>query len=74
MVSVFLFVPNLIVYARILLVFVGFAAASRDYRVAVASYLISRLLLDVADGLAARAFNQCSTFGTIARKHSALST
>ena len=65
MVSVFLFVPNLIVYARILLVIVGFAAASRDYRVTVASYLISRLLLDVADGLAARAFNQRSTFGTI---------
>ena len=65
--SVFLFVPNLIGYLRVVLTFVGYHYAvgdSKDYRLTVASYMISQLL-DAADGYAARKLNQSSTFGAV---------
>ena len=64
MVSVFLYVPNLIGYLRVILGFVGYGMALSDYRVTVGCYLLSQLL-DAADGYAARALGQSSTFGAV---------
>jgi len=62
--SVYLYLPNLIGYVRILLAFVGYAYALSDYRVTVGVYLLSQLL-DAADGYAARVMGQSSTFGAV---------
>ena len=62
--DVFLYVPNLIGYARIALALLGYAMALTDYRVTVGCYLVSQLL-DAADGYAARALKQSSTFGAV---------
>ncbi len=64
MVSVYLYVPNLIGYVRVALAFVGYAYALTDYRVTLGSYLLSQTL-DAADGFAARALGQSSTFGAV---------
>ena len=64
MVSVYFYVPNLIGYVRVLLALVGYGMALTDYRVTIGSYLLSQLL-DAADGYAARALKQSSTFGAV---------
>ena len=62
--AVFFFVPNLIGYARIILGFVSYAMAFKDYRMTVGCYMLSQLL-DAADGWAARALGQSSTYGAV---------
>ena len=64
MVSVYLYVPNLIGYARVILALVGYGMALTDYRYTVGCYLLSQLL-DAADGYAARTLGQSSTFGAV---------
>jgi len=62
--SVFLFVPNLIGYVRVILAFVGYGMAFTDYKITVGCYMLSQLL-DAADGYAARKLGQSSTFGAV---------
>ncbi|XP_037754731.1 CDP-diacylglycerol--inositol 3-phosphatidyltransferase isoform X1 [Chelonia mydas] len=62
--NIFLFVPNLIGYARILLLFLAFYFMPSDPGPAAASYLLSGLL-DAVDGHAARALNQGTRFGAM---------
>lgn len=62
--NVFLFVPNLIGYARILLLGSSFYFMLNNYSLAILLYLLSALL-DAFDGLAARLFIQSSVFGSI---------
>jgi CDP-diacylglycerol--inositol 3-phosphatidyltransferase len=62
--NVWLFVPNLIGYARILLMLGCFAISKTSPRTAVAMYLTS-FLLDAADGYAARLLGQSSKFGAV---------
>uniref|UniRef100_A0A452GR49 CDP-diacylglycerol--inositol 3-phosphatidyltransferase n=1 Tax=Gopherus agassizii TaxID=38772 RepID=A0A452GR49_9SAUR len=62
--NIFLFVPNLIGYARVLLLFVAFYFMPSDPGPATASYLLSGLL-DAFDGHAARALNQGTRFGAM---------
>ncbi|XP_043541283.1 CDP-diacylglycerol--inositol 3-phosphatidyltransferase [Chiloscyllium plagiosum] len=62
MVSVFLFVPNLIGYSRIILALIAFYFMLSDPVLATCLYLLSSLL-DSLDGHAARLLNQCSKFG-----------
>ena len=62
MVSVYLFVPNLIGYARVILALVGYAVALHHHQVTLFCYMGSQLL-DAVDGLAARMLGQSSEFG-----------
>jgi len=62
--SVFLYVPNLIGYVRIVLGVVAFAYAFDNFKIAVVAYSASQLL-DALDGYAARALNQSSVFGAV---------
>ncbi|GAB6030183.1 hypothetical protein CHUAL_005859 [Chamberlinius hualienensis] len=62
--NIFLFVPNLIGYARIILALVAFYFMSTDYVVATWCYCISGLL-DAFDGHAARMLNQSTKFGAM---------
>ncbi|CAG2068118.1 unnamed protein product, partial [Timema podura] len=62
--NIFLFVPNIIGYARIILALVSFYFMSTNYVVSSACYIISGLL-DAVDGHAARYFNQSTKFGGI---------
>ncbi|XP_072423574.1 CDP-diacylglycerol--inositol 3-phosphatidyltransferase isoform X1 [Chiloscyllium punctatum] len=62
MVSVFLFVPNLIGYSRIILALIAFYFMPSDPALATCLYLLSSFL-DSLDGHAARLLNQCSKFG-----------
>lgn len=62
--NVFLFVPNLIGYARVLLAAVAMCCLDACPRTAVALYSVSALL-DAADGTAARKLNQCSKLGAV---------
>jgi len=61
---VFLFVPNLIGYARVVLALVGYAVALSNHHVMFFCYLGSQLL-DAFDGLAARKLGQSSQFGAV---------
>jgi hypothetical protein len=62
---VLLFVPNLICYARLLLLVpFTFLHAANAHEAALAVYAASTAL-DFVDGIAARAFNQCSKFGEV---------
>lgn len=61
---IYFFVPNLIGYSRIFLAFLAFAFAFDSPLLFIGAYTIS-FVLDAADGMAARAFNQCTQFGTI---------
>lgn len=65
-VNVFLFVPNLIGYARVILMFFAFFyMLDKDmYQITVFCYMLSQLL-DAFDGHAARALNQCSKLGAM---------
>lgn len=62
--NVFLYVPNLIGYARILLLGSSFYFILKDYRLALGLYGLS-YTLDAFDGLAARLLNQSSLFGGV---------
>ena len=59
MVSVYLFVPNLIGYARVILALVGYAVAMHHHQVTLICYMGSQFL-DALDGLAARMLGQLS--------------
>ncbi|XP_070573850.1 CDP-diacylglycerol--inositol 3-phosphatidyltransferase-like [Ptychodera flava] len=62
--NVFLFVPNIIGYARIILNIISFWYMPTDYVLAIFCYLTS-VLLDEFDGLAARVLNQSTKFGVM---------
>lgn len=62
--NIFLFVPNLIGYARIVLAIVSFYFMPSSPNVAVFCYLLSGLL-DAFDGHAARYLNQGTKFGAM---------
>lgn len=62
--NIFLFVPNLIGYARIVLAIVSFYYMPTEPNVAVSCYLLSGLL-DAFDGHAARYLNQGTKFGAM---------
>eukprot|EP00211_Chloroparvula_japonica_P015259 CAMPEP_0119126098 /NCGR_PEP_ID=MMETSP1310-20130426/5149_1 /TAXON_ID=464262 /ORGANISM="Genus nov. species nov., Strain RCC2339" /LENGTH=210 /DNA_ID=CAMNT_0007116233 /DNA_START=87 /DNA_END=719 /DNA_ORIENTATION=- len=64
MTSTYLFVPNIIGYARIVLAIAAFYYAMDDYMMFFALYGLSAAL-DMLDGLAARYFDQCSTYGAV---------
>ncbi|KAI8378583.1 CDP-alcohol phosphatidyltransferase-domain-containing protein [Blakeslea trispora] len=62
--SVFLYIPNLIGYTRIILASLSLYYMPWHPKVCVTLYCIS-CLLDAVDGNAARYFNQCSKFGAV---------
>ncbi|XP_063230211.1 CDP-diacylglycerol--inositol 3-phosphatidyltransferase [Bacillus rossius redtenbacheri] len=62
--NIFLFVPNLIGYGRILLAIVSFYFMPTNHIVSSWCYIISGLL-DAFDGYAARYFNESTKFGAI---------
>lgn len=62
--NIFLFVPNLIGYARIVLAIISFYFMPTSPAVSVSCYLISGLL-DAFDGHAARYLNQGTKFGAM---------
>lgn len=64
MVPVYLYVPNLIGYARIGMAAAAYWYASTQPVLFLILYSLS-FVLDAADGMAARALNQCSRFGAI---------
>ena len=68
MVSVYLFVPNLIGYARVILALVGYAMAMHNHQVTLFCYMGSQFL-DALDGLAARMLGQSSEFGVPPLSH-----
>ncbi len=61
---VFLYVPNLIGYARFALLFATLFFYNEHPIFTIICYASSQLL-DAFDGMAARAFNQCSKFGAV---------
>ncbi|KAJ4462040.1 putative Phosphatidylinositol synthase [Paratrimastix pyriformis] len=61
--SVYLYVPNLIGYSRVILSLLSFIFYQSPY-IFLPCYAIS-FVLDAVDGTAARAFDQCSQFGAI---------
>lgn len=61
---VFLFVPNIIGYARIILLGLSFYHMIRSHRLGMMLYLASNAL-DAVDGLAARMLNQSSILGSM---------
>ncbi|XP_054161065.1 CDP-diacylglycerol--inositol 3-phosphatidyltransferase-like [Oppia nitens] len=62
--NIFLFVPNLIGFARIVLALVSFALMVDHYLLATCFYVTSALL-DAFDGMAARRYNQSTRFGAM---------
>lgn len=66
--SVYGYVPNVIGYLRVVLMFVGFYYAIEerggDHRVTIGTYMFAQVL-DVADGHAARLLDQSSRFGAV---------
>ncbi|EFA05079.1 CDP-diacylglycerol--inositol 3-phosphatidyltransferase [Tribolium castaneum] len=62
--NIFLFVPNLIGYARVILAIISFYYMPSNYVIAVVCYVVSALL-DAFDGHAARYFNQSTKFGAM---------
>lgn len=62
--NVYLFIPNIIGYARIVLAIVSFYFMPTNYVVSSWCYIIS-VLLDALDGHAARKFNQSTKFGAM---------
>lgn len=62
--SVLLYIPNIIDYLRLVLLFVGLQQFSIDGNASkFAVYYLSSYGLDAIDGMAARYFNQCSKLG-----------
>jgi CDP-diacylglycerol--inositol 3-phosphatidyltransferase len=64
MVSLWLYVPNIIDYFRIIFMFVAYIYADSDPYVFFFCYAISQIL-DMFDGIAARALRQTSKFGAM---------
>ncbi|KAJ7333922.1 hypothetical protein OS493_016017 [Desmophyllum pertusum] len=62
--NVFLFIPNIIGYARIVLAILSFYFMPNNHIMAASMYLVSGLL-DAFDGHAARYFNQSTMFGAM---------
>ncbi|ORY03900.1 CDP-diacylglycerol--inositol 3-phosphatidyltransferase [Basidiobolus meristosporus CBS 931.73] len=62
--NIFLFVPNLIGYSRVILAAIALYYMPEAPVFCVALYSLS-CLLDAVDGHAARYFNQCSKFGAV---------
>ncbi|XP_050441933.1 CDP-diacylglycerol--inositol 3-phosphatidyltransferase [Adelges cooleyi] len=62
--NIFLFVPNIIGYTRIILALISIYFMPTNYKIACTCYVVSALL-DAFDGHAARAFNQSTKFGAI---------
>lgn len=62
--NIFMFVPNLIGYARIILAIISFYFMPTNHVVASWSYILSGFL-DAFDGHAARALNQSTKFGAM---------
>ncbi|XP_072381586.1 CDP-diacylglycerol--inositol 3-phosphatidyltransferase [Diabrotica undecimpunctata] len=62
--NIFIFVPNIIGYARIILAIISFYFMPTNYIIACSCYVISALL-DAFDGHAARYFNQSTKFGAM---------
>ncbi|KAJ9578385.1 hypothetical protein L9F63_005391 [Diploptera punctata] len=62
--NIFLFVPNIIGYGRIVLALISFYFMPTNYAIACWCYIISGLL-DAFDGHAARYFNQSTKFGAM---------
>ncbi|XP_066260054.1 CDP-diacylglycerol--inositol 3-phosphatidyltransferase [Euwallacea similis] len=62
--NIFLFVPNIIGYARVILALISFYFMPTNYVIASLCYVVSALL-DVVDGHAARYFNQGTKFGAM---------
>jgi len=61
---VYFFIPNLIGYGRIILLFAAFYVCFDSHLWFFVFYALSQLL-DALDGHAARAFNQCTKFGAV---------
>ena len=68
--QVLLYVPNLIGYARIILLFLSLRTMLTDPYTTAALYMLSALL-DAFDGMAARKLNQCTKFGAMLGTYSA---
>jgi len=62
--NVYLYVPNVIGYVRIVLNLVALNFALSDHKVSLTCYALSTLL-DAADGFAARVLHQSSLFGAV---------
>ncbi|KAK9461913.1 CDP-alcohol phosphatidyltransferase-domain-containing protein [Lipomyces oligophaga] len=62
--EIFLFIPNLIGYSRVVLALASLAVMSMHPKVCTWLYALS-CLLDAFDGMAARKFNQSTRFGAI---------
>lgn len=62
--QVLLYVPNLIGYARIVLLLASLRTMLHDPYVTASLYMLSALL-DAFDGMAARRLNQCTKFGAM---------
>ncbi|CAB0044312.1 unnamed protein product [Trichogramma brassicae] len=60
--NIFLFVPNIIGFGRVILALISFYFMPTHYAIAAWCYIISALL-DAVDGHAARYFNQGTKFG-----------
>jgi len=61
---VWTYIPNLIGYARIISAIVAFYYAFDNFQIFFIAYATSAVL-DMADGHAARKFNQCTKFGAV---------
>ncbi|XP_015513387.1 CDP-diacylglycerol--inositol 3-phosphatidyltransferase [Neodiprion lecontei] len=62
--NIFMFVPNIIGYGRVILALISFYFMPTNHIIASWCYIISGLL-DAVDGHAARYFNQSTKFGAI---------
>jgi len=62
--DVLLYIPNIIGYSRIIFACLAFYYMFDSYVLFFIFYSLSAIL-DIADGHAARAFNQCSKFGAV---------
>ncbi|EFN84174.1 CDP-diacylglycerol--inositol 3-phosphatidyltransferase [Harpegnathos saltator] len=62
--NIFLFVPNVIGFTRVILALISFYFMPTHYVIATTCYVVSSLL-DAIDGHAARYYDQCTKFGAI---------
>lgn len=62
--DVLLYYPNLIGYFRVILTATSFYYALTDWKFSMMAYALS-FVCDYFDGLVARSFNQCSSFGAV---------
>ena len=62
--KVFLFIPNLVGYIRLLLVIFAYSVRNENFGLFAISYFVS-FILDAADGFAARLFKQETKFGAV---------